>query len=594
MRVDPRQEPPLLMRKFSRLSALALLPLCIVTACGDDDDPSGPDRPPAPFGVTATATGSSSIRVSFTSTTGVTSYTIERAEGAAGAFGQAGTVPAPATPATVTFDDTGLKVQTQYRYRVTAVAGTQSSDPSGETSATTLSLGAFSRNVTDDITASTTWRAETTYTLKGFIHVTSGATLTIEAGTTIKGDEQSALFILRGAKINAVGRADAPIVFTSSKAAGSRRAGDWGGLIIIGNATISKTTANPELEGTGTDGDAVVSGKNYTLTYGGGTNDADDSGELKYVRVEFAGFAPSPNEELNSFTFAAVGSTTKLSFLQAVYGLDDAFEFFGGAATATNLVSYETGDDHFDMSEGFRGRLQHIIALQTTTVNINPLPGQNVATDPQGIENDGCEGAGCNNGHNSTPLTTPVVANFTLIGTGDVNNGAGSSGGFGMVLRRGTGGYYVNGLVARWPRAALSIRDQATYDRAGGVDTPVLATADLALRNLLLVESPNTFDAAAGRFSFDPTGNALTVDAATTATLFAALPTQVTDATTVAAFDWTPTASSALATGGLTPFTGKLQTAAAIAPALTATSYLGAAEPAGTKWWAGWTTYLRN
>ena len=454
--------------------------------------------------------------------------------------------------------------------------------------------GAFARDVTGDISASTTWNADTTYTLKGFIHVGNGATLTIQPGTTIKGDEQSALFVLRGAKINAVGRADAPIVFTSSKAVGSRRAGDWGGLIIIGNATTNKTTANPEVEGTGTDGTQVVSGKNYTLTYGGGTNDADDSGELKYVRVEFAGFAPRANQELNSFTFAAVGSGTRLSYLQAVYGLDDAFEFFGGAATATHLVSYETGDDHFDMSEGFRGRLQNIIALQTATVNINPLPGQNVASDPQGIENDGCDGAGCNNGFDSAPLNTPLVANFTLIGTGDINVGAGSSGGVGMVLRRGTGGYYVNGLVARWPRAAVSVRDQATYNRAGAVDTPVLATADLALRNILVVESPNTFEAGSGRFTFDLTGNALTAGTDLAAQLFTTFPSQVTDATTVSAFDWTPTAGSALAAGGLAPFSGKLQTVASIAPAVPATTYMGAAQPGGTKWWAGWTTYLRK
>jgi hypothetical protein len=582
------------MRPISRFStaAMALLATFALAGCGNDD-PSGPSKPNAPFGVTATATGSTSIRVSFTSAAGVNSYTIERAEGAAGAFGQAGTVQPPAAPGTVTFDDAGLKVQTQYRYRVIAVAGTQSSDPSGETSATTLTLGAFARDVTGDITASTTWHADTTYTLKGFIHVSNGATLTIQPGTTIRGDEQSALFILRGAKINAVGRADAPIVMTSSKAVGSRRAGDWGGLIIIGNATINKTTANPEVEGTGTDGTAVVSGKNYTLTYGGGNNDADNSGELRYVRVEFAGFAPRANQELNSFTFAAVGSGTKLSYLQAVYGLDDAFEFFGGTATATNLVSYETGDDHFDMSEGFRGRLQHIIALQTTTVNINPLPGQNVASDPQGIENDGCDGAGCNNGHDSAPFNTPLVANFTLIGTGDVNV-AGSSGGFGMVLRRGTGGYYVNGLVARWPRAALSIRDQATYIRAGATATPDLTIADLALRNVLISESANTFDAAAGRFSFDLAGNAITVAAGATSALFTSFPAQVTDATTATAFDWTPPGASALATGGLAAFTGKLQTAALVAPAVPGTNYMGAAQPGGSKWWAGWTTYLRK
>ncbi|MBC7895430.1 MAG: fibronectin type III domain-containing protein [Cytophagaceae bacterium] len=580
------------MLQLHRFSALTVLASVLVLGACGDDDPSGPVIPVAPLGVTATATGSSTIRVSFNSSAGISSYTIERAEGAAGAFAQAGTVTAPATPGAVTYNDVGLKVQTLYRYRAIAVQGSQSSTPSGETSATTLAFGAFGRDITGDITTNTTLYADTAYTLKGFIHVANAATLTIQPGTVIKGDEQSALFVLRGAKINAVGRADAPIVMTSSKAVGSRRAGDWGGLIIIGNATINKTTANPEVEGTGTDGTTVASGKNYTLTYGGGTTDTDDSGILQYVRVEFAGFAPRANQELNSFTFSAVGSGTRLSFLQAMYGLDDAFEWFGGTVSATNLVSYETGDDHFDMSEGFRGRLQFIIGLQSATLNINPLPGQNVATDPQGFENDGCDGAGCNNGFDSAPLTTPVVANFTLIGTGNINVGSGSSGGVGMVLRRGTGGYYVNGLLAKWPRAAISIRDQATYNRAGGVATPVLTTADLALRNIVIQESPTSFEAGTARFTFDLAGNALTAGTGTTNALFAAYPATITDATTVAAFDWTPAAASAIATGGLNAFTGKLATAAGTA--VTATAFVGAAAPGGTKWWQGWTNYAQK
>lgn len=571
---------------------IPLLTLAVLSAACGSDDPSGPVAPAAPLGVQVSATGSTTIRVTFPSASGIASYTIERAEGAAGAFAQAGTVTAPLTAGTVTYDDTGLKPQTLYRYRVLAVKSGLSSAPSGETSTSTLAFGAFTKTITGDITTNTTWYADTAYTLAGFIHVTSGATLTIQPGTIIKGNEQSALFILRGAKILAVGRADAPIVMTSSKAVGQRRAGDWGGLIIIGNATTNKTGANPEVEGTGTDGTTVQSGKNYTLTYGGGTNDADDSGELRYVRVEFAGFAPRANQELNSFTFAAVGSGTRLSYLQALYGLDDAFEWFGGTVTATHLVSYETGDDHFDMSEGFRGRLQFVLGMQTATVNINPLPGQNVASDPQGIENDGCDGAGCVNGFDSNPMTTPVVANFTLIGTGDINSGSGSSGGIGMVLRRGTGGYFVNGLLAKWPRAAVSVRDQATFNRAGATVTPDLATADLALRNVSIVQSSTNFEAGTGRFSFDLPTNALVASASTTAALFTAFPATITDATPVSAFDWTPAAGSALATGGLNAFTGKLSTAAGTAVA--GTAYLGAAAPGGAKWWQGWTTYAQK
>ena len=572
-------------------SAAVVVAAFLLSACGGDEA-AGPATPFAPLGVSVSATGSSSIRITFSSSAGVNSYVIERAEGAAGAFAQATTLPAPVVVGPLSFDDTGLKVQTLYRYRVSAVQGSKTSTPSSETSATTLPFGSFAKSITADIATNTTFYADTAYTLKAFVHVGNGATLTIQPGTTIKGDEQSALFILRGAKINAVGRADAPIVFTSSKAVGSRRAGDWGGLIIIGNATTNKSSANPEVEGTGTDGTAIVSGKNYTLTYGGGTTDTDDSGELKYVRVEFAGFAPRANQELNSFTFLAVGSGTRLSYLQALYGLDDAFEWFGGTTTATNLVSYETGDDHFDMSEGFRGRLQYLIGLQSQTVNINPLPGQNVATDPQGIENDGCDGAGCNNGFDSNPFTTPIVANFTLVGTGDINVGSGSSGGLGMVLRRGTGGYYVNGVLSRWPRAAISVRDQATYSRGGGVASPSLATADLALKNLLVTESALAFEGGTGRFTFDLAGNAITASPGATAALFSSYPAAISDATVATAFDWTPAATSALASGGLSAFTGKLQTAAG--SAIAATTYVGAAQPGGAKWWQGWTTYARK
>jgi hypothetical protein len=164
----------------------------------------------------------------------------------------------------------------------------------------------------------------------------------------------SSLFIMRGAKIQAVGTAEAPIVFTSSRPAGQRQPGDWGGLVIVGNGLINRT-GDIEIEGTGTVTTGTPSGQNYRVLYSGGTANDDDSGELRYVRVEYAGFAPSLNNELNSFTFGAVGSRTKLSYLQSLAGLDDSFEWFGGAVDADHLVSYESGDDHYDMSRGTRG-----------------------------------------------------------------------------------------------------------------------------------------------------------------------------------------------------------------------------------------------
>ena len=567
--------------------AVALLGLA---ACSDDD-PVAPTVDP-PLGLQLSATSSTSIRVSFNGRAADDTYAIERAEGAAGTFASVTTVNAPATDGVVTYDDTGLNVQTMYRYRIKATRGSSSSTYGAEQSTTTNPLGAFTKTVTGDITTNTTWYRDTTYTLNGFIHVANGATLTIESGTTIKGDFTtvgSSLFILRGAKIIAIGTAAQPIVFTSSQPVGQRRPGDWGGLIIVGNAVINRTGVEIEIEGTNT-ASGSTPGTNYKVTYNGGTTNTDNSGELRYVRVEYAGYAPTPNAELNSFSFAAVGSGTKLSFLQAMAGLDDSFEFWGGTVDATNLVSYESGDDHFDMSEGFQGRLQFLIALQAARLPARTgLPG-GPSSDPQGIENDGCEGAGCINGRNQTPFTTPVVANFTLIGTNDIAL-TGTSGGVGVLLRRGTGGYYVNGVVARWPRAALSIRDTETFARASSVIIPDMTTTDLAIRNVLIAESSVAFQTAAtGQFALDLAGNAIVQDnAATAATLFTAFPTTIGTTTTAAAFDWTPPAASAAATGGLATFSGKLSAAAGAA--VTATAYRGAAAPGGTKWWLGWTVY---
>ena len=449
-------------------------------------------------------------------------------------------------------------------------------------------------DITQDITANRTLYRDTTYTLKGFIHVANGATLTIQSGTRIQGDYNtlgSSLFVLRGAKIVAVGTPTQPIVFTSSQPVGQRKPGDWGGLVIVGNGAINRT-GSIEIEGTATE-PGGGSGKNYQVLYSGGTSNADNSGQLSYVRVEFAGYAPSANNELNSFTFAAVGSGTKLSYLQAMAGLDDSFEFFGGAVDADHLVSYESGDDHFDMSEGYVGRLQYLIGYQSTQLTQRSGAGT-PSSDPQGIENDGCNGTGCTNGFNQQPFTIPVVANFTLVGTGDAST-SGTSGGVGMMLRRGTGGYYVNGIVARWPRAAISVRDAETYSRAGSTATPDLATADLAVKNLLFVQTPTVFQAGGSSVqnSFDLAVNSLVNNtSATTVGLFTALPSSVSSSTPATAFDWTPATGSAAASGGLTSFSGKL--GASAGTVVVPTSFVGAAQPGGTKWWSGWTVYTQN
>ncbi|MEX2281713.1 MAG: fibronectin type III domain-containing protein [Gemmatimonadota bacterium] len=551
------------MKFVSREWAFALLLPLAFAAC---DDSSGPSFNP-PTGVTVTALSPSSVRVTFTAVSSATSYIVERAAGT-GTFAQAGTT------ATTTFDDSGLLPSTSYRYRVAAVKGTDQTSFSTEAAATTQAPGTVVINA--DITTSRTLFADTIYTLTGFIHVANGATLTIEAGTKIQGDFNvvgSSLFIMRGARIRALGTADRPIVFTSSRPAGSRESGDWGGLILVGNGIINRA-GDIRLEGT--DSHPIT---NPAIIYSNGNNNADSSGELHYVRVEFAGYAPVTDAELNAVTFAAVGSGTAVDHVQVLAGLDDSFEWFGGAVDAKYLVSYDSGDDHFDMAEGYVGRLQFLIAYQNRLVTIRQGAGA-LGPDPQAIENDGCgsnTGSGCTSGYNSTPFNTPIVANFTLVGRGVLGTGSGD---IGMVVRRGTGGYYVNGIVARWARAAISVRDAQTQQR--------ITDGDLALRNVLMTEAPQLYQSGQ-QAGVDTTANALTLMSAATTSLFTALPATPANAD---ALDWMPSATSAARAGGLTTFSGKLQTAAG--SFITPTSYRGAVDPNGPKWWQGWTSYTTN
>src|SRR4028119_503940 len=176
-----------------------------------------------------------------------------------------------------------------------------------------------------DITTNTTWTNNNIYLLNGIVYVNSGVTLTIEPGTIIKGSfaNQGALVIRQGGRINAAGTPTQPIVFTSEKPAGMRQPGDWGGLIICGNAPTNRT-GNPTIEG-GTQ-----------ATYGG-TNPADNSGVLQYVRIEYPGIPFLPGNEINGLTLGGVGSGTTIDHIQVTASGDDSFEWFGGTVNAKYL-----------------------------------------------------------------------------------------------------------------------------------------------------------------------------------------------------------------------------------------------------------------
>ena len=562
-------------RSMSGLLAGAALALA---ACSSDKTTGPTDLPPN--GAAFTAPSATSARITWNRVADATSYTVERAVGASG-----GTfaVISAAGLADTTYLDTGLEPSAAYRYRVQAVRASGASQYSTEVSVTTKAPGTAAATISANITASRTLYADTTYTLSGFIQVANGATLTIQPGTKVLGDfatTGSSLFITRGAKLDAQGTAANPIVFTSSRAAGTRQPGDWGGLIIIGNGIINRS-GSITIEGTGN------GATNPAQTYSGGTSNTDNSGILRYVRVEFAGYATATDQELNSFTIAAVGSGTKFEYLQSMAGLDDSFEFFGGAVDGKWLVSYEAGDDHFDISEGYVGRLQYLIAMQTRIIPPRSAAGS-PSSDPQGIENDGCNGAGCDLGQNSTPLTIPILANFTLIGVG-TSNGVTlpAAGGRGAMLRRGTGGYYVNGIIARWPSAAISFRDTTTFIRQ--------TEGNFVLSNILFAENGALFDpqvagSTTKQFAADTTANKLSIVAGTASALFTSVP--AAQPTGGATFDWAPPTAGAAATGGLATFTGALLTKAGTF--IAGTAYRGAADPAGTKWWNGWTTYAIN
>jgi hypothetical protein len=270
------------------------------------------------------------------------------------------------------------------------------------------------------INANTTWTADKIYQLSGYVRVgddvkrsggtnITGVVLTIEAGTVVQGLSKTGttppgtLIVQRGNRIEAVGTESNPIVFTSAKAAGTRNPGDWGGLVLVGRA-VNNQSANAELEG------------NYGAFHGVGDTpiaspDTDNSGTLKYVRIEFAGTPINPNQEVNSLTMGSVGNATSIDFVQASYGLDDGFEWFGGTVNAKHLIVYRGLDDDFDVDFGWSGNVQWAIGIRDNT-----LADQSGSNGFE-VDNDG-------GGSGATPFTSGVFSNVTIIGpkkTNDVN-----------------------------------------------------------------------------------------------------------------------------------------------------------------------------
>lgn len=245
-----------------------------------------------------------------------------------------------------------------------------------------------------------TWTKDKIYRLKGYVRVgeeavfgtvTKVGQLTIQAGTVIIGDKatKGTLVVQRGSKLIAEGTVSEPIVFTSAEGIGSRSPGDWGGVVICGRAP-NNLTGVAELEG------------GYKGFHGGTAAD-DNSGSLKYVRIEYAGIPLNPNQEINSLTMGSVGSGTKIEYIMASFGLDDSFEWFGGTVNCKYLVAYKGTDDDFDMDNGYSGTVQ--FGLGYRDGNLADVSGSNGFE----IDNDAA-------GSNLAPFTSATLANFSIIG----------------------------------------------------------------------------------------------------------------------------------------------------------------------------------
>lgn len=307
--------------------------------------------------------------------------------------------------------------------------------------------------VSGEITNDTKWYSNARYFLSGFVYVKNNATLTIEPGTIIKGvsGTKGTLIIERGSKIMAQGTASQPIVFTSDKPKGQRGYGDWGGLVICGNAPTNKHDI-----GTGV---GVAEG-GIGSTYGG-TNAADNSGMLQYVRIEFPGIplTSTANSEINGLTLYSVGSGTTIDHIQVSYSGDDSYEWFGGTVNARYLVAFRGWDDDWDTDNGFSGKVQFFVSLRD--------PASADQSQSNGFESDNDA-----DGSTLTPVTAPIFCNGSIFGPlATSGTTANSLYRHAVQLRRGTRLSIYNSVFAGWP-LGLYIDGQKG-------DSPAQATANV-------------------------------------------------------------------------------------------------------------------
>ena len=292
--------------------------------------------------------------------------------------------------------------------------------------------GPGTESVNADLVESTTWRAGRTYRLEGLVFVEGRARLVIEPGVTVLGGPSAALIVTRDASIQARGTAAKPIVFTSAKPEGTRTSGDWGGVVLLGNAPTNR-------------GEATVEGIPASDARGafGGKDERSNCGVLEYVRIEFAGYPIGANNELNGLTLGGCGRATLVRHVQVHRAYDDGIEIFGGTVDFKHVLVTQAGDDSVDWDMGWAGRGQFVIVQQHPQLGDNGFEGDNSSEEPE-----------------AEPISRPRIYNVTMVGTG-----GGDRTRHAMVIRNGSGGEFRNMLITGFAVESIDLRGELTAER---------------------------------------------------------------------------------------------------------------------------------
>jgi hypothetical protein len=473
--------------------------------------------------------------------------------GAAGSTGEAGTgAAAGSTGAAGTGTNTG------------AAGSTGAAGTSGGTACKDEEV-----NVSADITTNTTWPCNT-YVLTKKIHILNGATLTIAAGSTIFGNgstqNPAALIATREGKLVAVGTATAPIVFTSYAPVGSRAPGDtFAGVVLLGKAKLNTGTCSGDGDPATPACDApgflqsTIEGIDPTDPRApfGGTDDTHNCGELKYVRIEFAGYVIGAGNELNALTLGGCGSQTKVSYIQTHRGFDDGIEMFGGTANLDHILISGSTDDGLDWDNGWTGKVQFLIVHQAYGQGDKGFEADNLAANEL-----------------ATPRSKPEIWNATMIG---------ETGRIGMHLRRGTHYKLRNFIVQGFTGGAVDV-DAVAAGNVPATDWPTMMSIESSVFFNNPLGKTETSTAVDGG---TPSDNDMGFDETAAISDAARMNTTTADpmlgSIAIAAPNYVP-GNAAAVMGKATP----------AAPFDVTATYAGAVAPGtapAAAWYAGWTSF---